>query len=109
MKKTRKKHKIVSQTWIKGLVQSTILNVMNIPHFGRHREVNTCVKLLLLCYHGGYIWLDRCVTMDPMLIHIIIGLSMQGPDPQQFYPGKAANRSLAQHIKEDYGDVEKGK
>jgi hypothetical protein len=34
---------------------------------------------------------------------------MQGPDPQQFYPGKTSDRSLAQCIKEDYGDVEKGK
>jgi hypothetical protein len=49
------------------------------------------------------------LTMDPILIHLITGLSMQGPDPQQFYPGKNSDRSLAQCIKEDYGDVEKGK
>jgi hypothetical protein len=47
--------------------------------------------------------------VDPTLIQLITGLSMQGLDPQQFYPGKAAYRSLAQCIKEDYGDVEKGK
>jgi hypothetical protein len=34
---------------------------------------------------------------------------MQGPDPQQFYPGKASDRSLAQCIKEAYDEVEKGK
>jgi len=34
---------------------------------------------------------------------------MQGLDPHQFYLGKTSDRSLAQHIKEDYGDVEKGK
>jgi hypothetical protein len=34
---------------------------------------------------------------------------MQGPDPQDFYPGKAADRALAQRIKETYDDVEKGK
>jgi hypothetical protein len=34
---------------------------------------------------------------------------MQGPDPQQFYPGKTSDRSLAQRIKEAYGEVEKGK
>jgi hypothetical protein len=33
---------------------------------------------------------------------------MQGPDPQEFYPGKAADRALAQRIKDTYGDVEKG-
>jgi hypothetical protein len=34
MKTTGKKPCIVSQPWIKELVQSTILNVMKIPHFG---------------------------------------------------------------------------
>jgi hypothetical protein len=48
--------------------------------------------------------------MDPdTLIHMITGLSMQGPDPQKFYRGKAADHTLAQRIKETYGDVEKGK
>jgi hypothetical protein len=108
-KMTGKKPKIVPQPWIKEIVRSTILNVMKIPHFGRHQEVNACVKLLLSCYHGGYLWLDRHVTVDLVLIHMITGLSMQGPDPQKFYPGKAADRTLAQRIKETYGDVEKGK
>jgi hypothetical protein len=47
--------------------------------------------------------------VDLALIHMIIGLSVQGPDPQQFYPWKAADRSLVQRIKETYNDVEKGK
>jgi hypothetical protein len=109
MKMIGKKPKIVSQPWIKEITRSMILNVMKIPHFGRHQEVNSCIKLLLSCYHGRYLWLDRCVTMDPALIHLVTGLSMQGPDPQQLYPGKAADSSLAQCIKEDYDDVEKGK
>jgi hypothetical protein len=33
---------------------------------------------------------------------------MQGPDPHEYYPGKTADRALAQKIKEAYGDVEKG-
>jgi hypothetical protein len=47
--------------------------------------------------------------MDPMSIHLIKGLSMQGLDTQQFYPRKTLDHSLAQHIKEYYGNVEKGK
>jgi hypothetical protein len=62
-KSTRKKPRIISQPWIKGLAQSTMLNVMKIPHFGHHQEVNACVKLLLSCYHGGYLWLDQRITM----------------------------------------------
>jgi hypothetical protein len=46
--------------------------------------------------------------MDPTLINWITGLSMQGPDPHDFYPGKTSDRALAQWIKETYGDVEKG-
>ena len=35
--------KIVPQQWTHNLAQSTLLNVMKIPHFGRHQEVNACV------------------------------------------------------------------
>jgi hypothetical protein len=49
------------------------------------------------------------MIVDLTLIHLITGLSMQGPYPHQFYPGKTSDRSLAQQIKETYGDVEKGK
>jgi hypothetical protein len=92
---TRKKPKIVSQPWIKEIARLMILNIMKIPHFGRHQEVNTCIKLLLSCYHGRYLWLDRCITVDPMLIHLITGLSMQGPEPHKFYLGKTSDLSLA--------------
>jgi hypothetical protein len=76
--------KIVPQSWTQNLAQSTLLNIMKIHHFGRHSEVNACVKLLLSCYHDGYLWLDLHITMDPTLINRIIGLSMQGTDPQDF-------------------------
>jgi hypothetical protein len=103
-----KNSKIIPQPWTHNLAQSTLLNVMKIPHFGRHQEVNACVKLLLSCYHGGYLWLNRRITVDLTLIHRITGLSMQGPDPQDFYPGKTVDHALAQKIKDMYGDVEKG-
>jgi hypothetical protein len=78
--------KIISQPWTQNLTQSTLLNVMKIPHFGRHQEVNACMKLLLSFYHGGYLWLNCRITVDLTLINRIIGMSMQGPDPQEFYP-----------------------
>jgi hypothetical protein len=91
-----------------NLSQSTLLKVMKIPHFGRHQEVDACVKLLLVSYHGGYLWLNHRIIVDPMLINWITGISMQGPDPHDYYPGKTADRALAQKIKEAYGDVEEG-
>jgi hypothetical protein len=90
-----KNSKIIHQPWMMNLAQSTLLNFMKIPHFGRHQEVNSYVKLLLSCYHGGYLWLDHCIIVDPTLIHMIIGLSIQGPDPPEFYPGKATDQALA--------------
>jgi hypothetical protein len=50
-----KNSKIVPQQWKMNLTQSTLLNVMEIPHFGRHQEVNASVKFLLAIYHGGYL------------------------------------------------------
>jgi hypothetical protein len=44
-----KNSKIIPQPWTQNLVQSTLINVMKIPHFDRHQEVNTCVKLLFSC------------------------------------------------------------
>jgi hypothetical protein len=104
-----KKSRIIPQPWTIDLAQSIILNVMKIPHFGRHQEVNVCIKIMLSIFHGSYLWLDKRITVDPALIHRITGLSMQGPDPQVFYPGKATNHALARKIKDTYGDVEKGK
>jgi hypothetical protein len=75
-----KNYKIVPQSWTQNLTQSTLINVMKIPHFGRHQEVNACIKFLLSCYHEGYLWLDCCITVDMTLINRITGLSMQGPN-----------------------------
>jgi hypothetical protein len=90
-----KNSKIIPQQWTMDLAQSTLFNVMKILHFGRYQEVNTCVNLLLSCFHGGYLWLDSHITVDPTLIHRITRLSMQGPDLQYFYPRKVADRALA--------------
>jgi hypothetical protein len=103
-----KNSRIIPQPWTMNLAQSIVLKVMKIPHFGRNEEVNACIKLLLSCYHGGYLWLDRHITVDPTLIHRITRLSMQGIKPQHFYPGKVVDHALAQRIKDTYGDVEKG-
>jgi hypothetical protein len=102
-----KNSKIIPQPWTMNLTQSTLLNVMKIPHFGRLQEVKACVNILLSCYHGDYLWLDRCIIVDSTLIHRITRLRMQGPDAQDFYPGKAKDHALAQKIKDTYGDVEK--
>lgn len=81
---------------------------MNIPHFIRHQEVNACVKLLLSYYHGRYLWLNCRITVDMTLINRITMLSMQGPNLEDFYPGKSMDHTIVQRIKDTYGDVENG-
>jgi hypothetical protein len=66
-----KNSRIIPKPWNMDLAQSTVLNVKKIPHYGRNQEVNACVKLLMLCFHGGYMWLDGCIIVDPALIHRI--------------------------------------
>jgi hypothetical protein len=85
-----KKSKIIPQLWTMDIAWSTILIVMKMPHFGRDQEVNACVKILLSFFHGDYLWLDRHINIDTVLIHQITRLRMQGPDPHDFYPVKEA-------------------
>ena len=103
-----RKPRLVPQPWTQQLDRSSILNVMKIPHFGRHQEVNACVKFLLSAYHHGYLWLDRRIVVDTNLITKITMFSMKGPNPQQYYHGKTMDKALAKRIQDLYGDVEKG-
>jgi hypothetical protein len=68
--------KIVPQSWTHNLTQSTLFNIMKILHFGKNQEVNACVKTLLSCYHGIYLWLKHRIILDLKLINQITGLSM---------------------------------
>jgi hypothetical protein len=38
--------KMESKQWIMGLYNYGIMNLLEIPHFGRGRDVNACVKKL---------------------------------------------------------------
>jgi hypothetical protein len=73
-KKMGKKSKIIPQLWTMDIARSTILNVMKLPHFDRHQKVNACVKILMSCFHGRYLWLDRCIIVDLALIEVLENL-----------------------------------
>ena len=49
--------------WAWGLERSGLLGLINMPHFGRLVEANTCVKKLLAYFHRGYQWLDKLVPI----------------------------------------------
>jgi hypothetical protein len=76
-----------------------ILNLFDIPHFGRSSEINTCINMLLSCVHGGYLWLDKLVLIDTELIVCIIGLSLQGEDPLLIFADKNNEKDLSESMK----------
>ena len=57
---------VSAMEWEHGLGQSGILNLLLMPHFSRTTPVKMYVKQLLVCFHGGYLWLDKPyeVTVD---------------------------------------------
>jgi hypothetical protein len=57
------------------------MKLFDIPHFERSTEVYACVNMLLSCIHGGYLWIERSVSIDIELIVHITRLSLQGEDP----------------------------
>jgi hypothetical protein len=54
--------------WIIGLYNTRIMNLLEIPHFGRGNDVNFCIKQLLALVHGDILWMKRHVSIDVELI-----------------------------------------
>ena len=67
--------------WDRGLYQYGILSLLYMPHFGCSIPIKTCVKRLLVFFHGGFLWLGNTISMDVELIVVIIGLPFIGMDP----------------------------
>jgi hypothetical protein len=66
---------IEPQVWARGLQKEGILNLFDIPHFGWTHEINACMKMMLICVRGGYLWLDKTISIYINLRVCIIGLS----------------------------------
>jgi hypothetical protein len=92
-----------SLQWAIGLEKMGILGLLDLPHFGRGKYANGCVKQLLAVTHGGDIWLDNLVSIDVELIAHITGLSSRGMDPTQFLDDKTKEKALAEEMKKKYG------
>jgi len=54
--------------WIVRLYNSDIMNLLEIPHFDRGKDVNVGVKHILARLHRGFIWMYRPVPIDVNLI-----------------------------------------
>ena len=68
-------------------------------------EVNACVKQLLSCFHGGYLWLDTKLPITVDLISYITGFHKEGIDPYQYFRGKDNDKKLDARLKNRYDVV----
>jgi hypothetical protein len=93
---------IEPEIWETRLQKAGILNLFDIPHFGRSPKINACVKMLLSCMHGGYLWLDKPVSIDTDLIMCIIDLPSQGEDPSLLFFDKKNEKALSESMKEKF-------
>jgi hypothetical protein len=67
--------------------------------------VNACVKMLLTCVHGSYLWLDRPISIDTYLIARITGLPSQGEDPTLLFVDKKNDKTLSESMREKFHTV----
>jgi len=88
------------EMWATRLQNASISNLFDIPHFGRSNEINSCVKMLLMFVHGGYLWLDRRISIDIYLIVCIIGISLKWEDPSPLFFDKKNENALSEITRE---------
>jgi hypothetical protein len=90
--------------WVIGLENIGILNLMEIPHFGRGRYVNNCIKQLLAVLHGRCFWLEEPLSIDIEIISFITDLPSNGNKPMQYLDdknkGKGSHRGDEENIRD---------
>jgi hypothetical protein len=79
------------------------MNLLEIPHFWRGKDVNACVKQLLVLVDGGILWMNRTISIDVDLIAQIIGLPTDGEKPDHYLDDKTKEKGLVEEMKKKYG------
>ena len=85
---------LVPMDWAQCLENPGILSLLYMSHFSNTTEVNTCMKKLLVCFHGGYLWFNNHIFVDVDLIAIISGFPKARVDPTPFFAGKEQDKIL---------------
>jgi hypothetical protein len=89
--------------WILGIYNIGIMNLLDISHFGRGKNINACVKQLLSRVHGGVLWMDRPVPINVDLAVITRLPTWMGRSHNNIWRIKLRKRSSLIEIKEKYG------
>jgi hypothetical protein len=79
------------------------MNLLDITHFERGKNVGLCVKQLLARLHGGILWMDRSVPIDVALIAKITGLSTIGTQLEEYVENKAQKKEIAEIVEAQFG------
>jgi hypothetical protein len=80
--------------WVIGLYNLGIMNFLDIPHFGRSKNMGFCVKQLLAKVHGGILWMDRLVPIDVDLIANFTGFPTSGVNPEDYLDSKVKDKEI---------------
>ena len=91
-----------TKRWVLGLHKASMLNLLQIPHFGRNLINDICVWKLLALVHGDALWLGARIPIDATMIHRIIDLPAKGTDPIIHFGRKAKEKYVAKQIKNKY-------
>jgi hypothetical protein len=89
--------------WILGLHNTSIMNLLDIPHFECGKYKKGCVKKLLVMVHGGILWMGRPVSINFYLIAQITGLPTDGEKPEKYLKDETKEKSMFDEIKAKYG------
>jgi hypothetical protein len=76
---------------------------LEIPHFGRGKDVNNCIKQLLAVLHVGFLWLDEPISIDVELISFITRFPSNGENLVQYLDDNTKEKALAEEMKKTYG------
>jgi hypothetical protein len=91
--------RVEPKTWETLLDKLGILNLLQIPHFGRSAQINACINMVLSCVHGIYLCLDIVVFIDIELIVQITGLPTIVEDPSLLFIDNSNGKSLSRKMK----------
>jgi hypothetical protein len=89
--------------WITGFYNMGILNLLEILHFGRGKDVNNCFKRLLALVHGGVLWMDRPFSINVDLIVAIKNMPIDLEKQEQYMDEKTTEKALTKEMKKTYG------
>ena len=93
--------KIVPVSWVRRVVGSGLLNLLRMPHLIHYNVRNCLVRQFLALVHDGCFWIKDRIPIDVVLIHRIIGLPMEGPNPLECI-GKKYEGKTVKYVQQKY-------